>query len=135
MTASLAGPEREPDVAILSAMAKKPHRSGNPANRAAGTSRPSGQPTGAFHVASRKLLVRLTRLPAFVVPGAMVALLLIGLMAPLPFAVPAFVIVLAFIGWLAVLSWPVLTSRGRLMRGIVFGVVLGALIARIAGVL
>lgn len=118
-------------------MSKKPRRSGNPANRASPATNKSGlqQPSGAFYDASRRILVRLSTLPAFVIPGAMVALLLIGLLAPLPLAIPAFVLMLLFIGWLAALSWPVLDNRGRLTRGIVFGLILGALIARITGIL
>lgn len=116
-------------------MSKKPRRSGNPANRANAASNKSRarQPDGGFYAASRRVLVRLSALPSFVIPGTMAVLLLVGLLAPLPVAIVGFVIVLAFIGWLAVLSWPVLDNRGRLMRGIVFGLVFGAFVARLTG--
>lgn len=117
-------------------MSKKPRRSGNPATRAnAAQSAGANHPSGGFYVVSRKILVRLSTLPAFVIPGAMVALLLIGLLAPLPFAIPAFLLVLVFVGWLAALSWPVLDTKGRLLRGIIFGLVFGAFIGRLTGVL
>jgi hypothetical protein len=123
-------------VAILTAMSsKKPRRSGNPANRASAAPGASGaaQPTGGFYAVSRRVLVRLTGLPPLVIPIAMMVLLLVGLLAPLPLAVPALLIVLLFIGWLAALSWPLLETRGRLMRGIMFGLVFGALVARLTG--
>ena len=46
----------------------------------------------------------------------MMALLLVGLLAPLPIAIPCLVVVLAFVGWLAALSWPVIDTKGRLIR-------------------
>lgn len=125
-------------VAILSAMAtKRPHRSGNPANRAAaarsggaGASSQSG-----FYTVSRRILVRLSAMPPIVIPVAMMLLLLAGLLAPLPVAIPCLLIVLVFIGWLAVLSWRILDAKGRLLRGVMWGLVLGALVGRITGTL
>lgn len=115
--------------------AKDPRRSGNPAARAAaGTGRPAPQ-SSAFHTRSRALLVRLSAMPSLVVPVGVLVLMLVGLMAPLPFAVPALVLVLVFVGWLAVLSWPILDTKGRLIRGILFGLVMGALIGRLTGTL
>lgn len=94
---------------------------------------PSGGPDGAFFVASRKVLVRLSAMPPLVIPLAMMALLLAGLLAPLPVAIPCLILVLAFVGWLAALSWRVLDAKGRLLRGLMVGLVFGALLGRITG--
>jgi hypothetical protein len=75
----------------------------------------------------------MSRLPTWVIPAAIVALMLVGLLAPLPFAVPALLVVAAFIGWLGYLSWPVLTPQGRLLRALVVAIVAGAIAARGAG--
>jgi hypothetical protein len=129
---------RRTEVASLTAMAtKRPHRSGNPANRAAAAQNPrsAGNQDGAFYATSRKLLVRLSALPPIFIPVAMMVLLLAGLLAPLVIGIPCLVIVLAFVSWLAVLSWPVLDTKGRLVRGLMCGLVFGALLGRITGTL
>jgi hypothetical protein len=63
----------------------------------------------------------------------MLVLMLVGLSAPLALALPALAIVAAFVGWLAYLSWPVLSSRGRLLRIVMVGLVVGAGVARAVG--
>jgi Family of unknown function (DUF6703) len=109
-------------------------RSGNPAVRA---SPPSGQPTSVtrdrLSARSRGLLVRLSQLPPIVVPGAVLVLMLVGLMAPLYAAIPALLVVGLFVLWLAYLSWPLLDARGRLLRGVMVGAVIAAMAGRITG--
>jgi hypothetical protein len=63
----------------------------------------------------------------------MLVLMLVGLSAPLPVALPALVIAAAFVGWLAFLSWPLLTPGGRLLRGVMLGLVVGAAVGRCVG--
>jgi hypothetical protein len=63
----------------------------------------------------------------------MVVLMLVGLSAPLVAALPALAIVTAFVGWLAYLSWPVLSSGGRLLRIVLICLVVGAGVSRVAG--
>jgi hypothetical protein len=63
----------------------------------------------------------------------MLVLMLVGLSAPLALALPALAIVAAFVGWLAYLSWPVLSSGGRLLRIVMVGLVVGAGVARAVG--
>lgn len=77
--------------------------------------------------------MRLSQLPPLAVPATMLVLMLLGLMAPLVIAVPALLVVAAFVLWLAFLSWPVLDNRGRLMRGILIGAVVSALVGRVTG--
>ncbi len=73
---------------------------------------------------SRPALVRLSGLPRMVVPLATVALVAVGLFAPLPLALPAFTLVFAFFCWIAYLSWPVVTTGGKLMRVAMLGLVI-----------
>ncbi len=63
----------------------------------------------------------------------MLALMLVGMLSPLWLALPAFALVAAFVSWLAALSWPVLDTRGKLLRGLVLGLVLGAAVGRARG--
>jgi hypothetical protein len=84
---------------------------------------------------SRATLVVMSRLPLWVIPALMLALMVVGLSAPLPYAVPALLIVGAFIGWLAFLSWPVLPVRGRALRLVMVALWAGAVTARLVGAL
>jgi hypothetical protein len=59
--------------------------------------------------------------------------MLVGLVAPLPIALAALGVIVLFVLWLAFLSWPVLDTRGKLMRGIMLGLVVGAGVARTQG--
>jgi hypothetical protein len=77
----------------------------------------------------------MSRLPSYVVPGAMLVLMVVGLSAPLALAVPALVIAALFVGWLAYLSWRVLDAKGRLLRVVMVALVIGALVGRVTGLL
>ncbi len=79
------------------------------------------------------MLLRLSQLPKLVIPGAMLALMLTGLAAPVPVALVALAVVALFVGWLAVLSWPVLDLKGRFVRGLMLGLVIGSGVARVNG--
>jgi len=65
---------------------------------------------------SRPMLVRLTALPRLVVPLTTLALVAVGAFAPLPVALPAFAVVFLFIAWISYLSWPAITSGGKVIR-------------------
>jgi hypothetical protein len=67
------------------------------------------------------------------VPIAMLVLMLVGITTPLPYALPALGIAAAFVAWLAYLSWPVLDSRGRLLRLVMITLVVAAAVGRAAG--
>lgn len=82
---------------------------------------------------SRTPVVWLSRLPQFLVPALMVALLLVGLVAPLVVAVVALVVIIAFVGWLAFLSWPVLAPPQRGMRIVAIAILVVALVGRLGG--
>jgi hypothetical protein len=82
---------------------------------------------------SRGLVVWLSRLPQYLVPSAMVALMVVGLAAPVAVAVPALLLIIAFIGWLAFLSWPILQGGQRTIRLVAIGIVVLAAAGRLAG--
>jgi hypothetical protein len=67
------------------------------------------------------------------VPGIVLVLMIVGLIAPVPVALPALLIVLAFVTWLAFLSWSVIDSRGKLVRVFMVVLVLASLAGRISG--
>ncbi len=111
-----------------------PKRSGNPATRASTPPAVTAEQShSALRERSRPLLVRLSRLPKLVIPAAMLACMLIGLAAPLPVALVALAFATAFVAWLAVLSWPVLDVKGKFVRGLMLGLVVGSAIARVNG--
>ncbi len=110
-----------------------PKRSGNPATRANSPSTTPDHGHSALRARSRVLLVRLSRLPKLVIPAAMLACMLIGLAAPLPVALAALALATAFVAWLAVLSWPVLDVKGKFVRGLMLGLVVGSAVARVNG--
>jgi hypothetical protein len=63
----------------------------------------------------------------------MLVLMLVGLSTPLPYALSALAVAAAFVAWLAYLSWPVLSSGGRLLRIAMIGLVVGAGVSRATG--
>ncbi|HSU37530.1 MAG TPA: DUF6703 family protein [Propionibacteriaceae bacterium] len=65
---------------------------------------------------SRPALIRLQRLPKLLVPLATVALVLVGVLAPLPVGLAALTVVWLFVAWIAYLSWPVVGTGGRVLR-------------------
>ncbi len=77
--------------------------------------------------------MRLSVLPPLVVSLVMLGLMLVGMLAPLWLALSAFAVVAVFVSWLAVLSWPVLDTRGKLLRCLLLGLVIGAATGRLRG--
>jgi hypothetical protein len=63
----------------------------------------------------------------------MLALMLVGLTTPLPYALPALAVAAAFVAWLGYLSWPVLSSGGRLLRIVMVCLIVGAGVGRAFG--
>lgn len=117
-------------------MARNPKRSGNPATRA--SAGPTHVPGGTraidrFRDRSRSVLIAMSRLPPLTIPVVMLVLVLLGLYTVLWVAIPALLLAAGFIVWLAVLSWPILSPSGRLVRGLMVGLVVGAAVARITG--
>ncbi len=79
----------------------------------------------------RAFLAWLRQLPPLVVPCVLVVLVWVGLMASVYAAVPALTLIGGFVAWTANLSWPDLDLRGRLLRGLVLGVLLALAISQI----
>ena len=65
---------------------------------------------------SRPALIRLQRVPKLLVPLGTVALVLVGVLAPLPVGLTALTVVWLFVAWIAYLSWPVVGTGGRVLR-------------------
>lgn len=82
---------------------------------------------------SRPALAMLSRLPTWLVPGVVLALVLVGLFAPPGVGVPALALVALFVGWLGYLSWPVLPVAGKGLRVGVFIVVVAVAVGRASG--
>jgi hypothetical protein len=80
----------------------------------------------ALERASYPLLARIATAPKWLVGLAAGAVLLGGLLAPSPWGPLLLLVVAAFLGWLVLLSWPALDTRGRLIRLVTLGLVLGA---------
>ena len=80
--------------------------------------------------ASRPLLVRLSAMPRLVVPLGTLVLVAIGLFAPLPIALPALALIFFFFAWIAYLSWPVVPTGGKVLRGVMLGLVLAMAVSR-----
>ncbi|GAA3694915.1 hypothetical protein GCM10022204_08350 [Microlunatus aurantiacus] len=79
---------------------------------------------------SRPLLVRLSSMPRLVVPFGTLVLVALGLFAPLPIALPALALVFFFFAWIAYLSWPVVPTGGKVLRGVMLGLVLAMAVSR-----
>lgn len=71
----------------------------------------------------------MSRLPRLLVPAMVGALVIVSLAAPIWAALPALALVVIFVGWLTFLSWPVIPTSGRLLRGVLL-VLLAAIALR-----
>ena len=80
--------------------------------------------------ASRPTLVKLSSLPRLVVPLGTLVLVALGLFAPLPIALPALALIFFFFAWIAYLSWPVVPTGGKVLRGVMLGLVLAMAVSR-----
>lgn len=75
---------------------------------------------------SAPALLRIHGLPKFLVPGLIAILMLLGLFLPAPYSGISLTVVSAFIGWLMYLSWPLLDSKSRVIRLLVFLILIAA---------
>jgi hypothetical protein len=75
---------------------------------------------------SAPTLLRIHALPKFLVPSLIAVLMLLGLFSPAPYSGIALTVVCIFIGWLMYLSWPLLDSKSRMIRFLVFLILVAA---------
>jgi hypothetical protein len=75
---------------------------------------------------SAPALLRIHALPKFLVPGLIAVFMLLGLFLPAPYSGISLTVVSTFIGWLMYLSWPLLDSKSRLIRLMVFLILVAA---------
>jgi uncharacterized protein DUF6703 len=86
---------------------------------------PSASPTRrSVEQASATPLVFLHQLPVWLPPLVTVALLITGLAVRGPVGAAALCLLAVLLGWLAIVSWPGLSSRGRLGRALAIACVL-----------
>ncbi|MEZ5115823.1 MAG: DUF6703 family protein [Candidatus Nanopelagicales bacterium] len=128
---------------------KRPKQTGRSGVRGPGGPPPVGPPNPAryggrtvtpgrarFEDASRPWLLRLRRMPTWLVIIAMGLFLFAGLVltGPLAWLGGLFLLVTAaFLGWLLALSWPVLTTSSRVLRVVVVGMVVGIAVLKFLG--
>jgi hypothetical protein len=96
---------------------------------------PKGRPAspgfrGKVERVSYPILSALHRQPRWLVVGGLVVLLVVGLLAPKPFAVPALAVAVAFLGWLTYLAWPEVQGNRRALRIVAFTLAVAAVILR-----
>ncbi|MDP2289499.1 MAG: hypothetical protein Q8M73_13165 [Actinomycetota bacterium] len=97
---------------------------------------PSGPGRHAVEKRSLPILVRLNRLPRWLVVVGLGALLFLGLIQTGDLAWLGGVLLLivtGFLFWLLVLAWPVLPTQARIMRTVVVGGALGITILKFMG--
>ena len=82
---------------------------------------------------SQPILATLTRIPRLVLGLTAAAVLLGGLLAPLPWGPLLLGLVALFLGWLLVLAWPALDGRGRASRLAAVALLVSVTVARAAG--
>jgi hypothetical protein len=75
---------------------------------------------------SAPVLLRIHGLPKFLVPGLIAVLMLLGLFLQAPYSGVALTVVSVFIGWLMYVSWPLLDSKSKLIRFLVFLILIAA---------
>jgi hypothetical protein len=114
--------------------ARTNHR--NPAKSAASAQPERVPATGWRAVLERRsvgLLVVMNSLPGWLVPVVLAVLLVAGLALPFPWAGLLLLIPILFLGWLLLLSWPVISAGGRLLRLIAVLSLIGAMFFRLTG--
>ncbi len=116
-------PEKRPAKSSHSPRTQTPSRRPAPASDSSPARR-------RLEIASAGPLMLLSRMPKWIVPAVLALLLVAGLAIRSPWSALFLVPVALFLAWLLALAWPVLTTRGRLMRLVVVLLVVAAAIAR-----
>lgn len=80
----------------------------------------------AITEASAPVLLRIHTFPKFLVPALIAGLMVLALFLDGVVAGVCLTIVALFIGWLMYLSWPLLDGRSRIVRLLVFGILVAA---------
>lgn len=118
----------------------KPASSARPASSSPASPKKGRTPVTAVSPARRALEIRsagplalINRWPTWLVPLLLGALLVAGLAVPSPWAALFLLPVVLFLLWLLALAWPVLDTRGRLVRAVVVVLALTAMLAKAFG--
>jgi hypothetical protein len=111
---------------------KSGHR--NPSRPSGAQERPPTAPwRRSLERASAGPLLVLHRMPTWLVPVLLAVLLVAGLALSSPVAGVLLLVPAVFLGWLLLLSWPLTSSAGRLLRVIAVLALLGAAVLKLAG--
>lgn len=86
---------------------------------------------GRIEAASRPLLIRMAALPRWVLPVALLTLLLVGVLIPALPGTLALLLVTLILLWLLLLSWPALRPSGRVLRIAVIALLLYIVASRV----
>lgn len=84
---------------------------------------------------SYPLLVRLTKAPKALLGLVTAAVLLGGLLAPVPWGPMLLGLVVLFLAWLLTLAWPRLDGRARAVRTVIVAALAALVVAQAAGLL
>ncbi len=80
---------------------------------------------------SAPFLMSMTQMPRSLVAFSPLVLILLGFFLPLVPGLIALAIFLLLTGWLAYLSWPTADTRARILRVVMFALVIGLAVLRI----
>ena len=80
---------------------------------------------------SAPLLAWLSLRPKILLPLVSAALLIGGLALPPPAGVPLLDLLLLVVGWLSYLSWPVVVGTARIVRLVLLGLLVVAILTRV----
>ncbi|MGB7980941.1 MAG: DUF6703 family protein [Candidatus Nanopelagicales bacterium] len=112
---------REPGTRPIEAAAP-PARSAPRGPAGSATSAAPGEPgprRRRFEAISAPWLLRMQRLPGFVVPVLLALLLFLGLTIRAEWAGTFLIVIAVFLTWLTAISWPVISARSRVVRVVV----------------
>ena len=131
-----------PDEDHVPQSKRHPARRPQPRNPKSGHRNPArpAQPVAKTAPWRRKLekfsagpLILLHRMPTLLVPAVLAVLLVGGLALPWQAAGILLLIPAVFLGWLLLLSWPITSVGGRLLRVIAVLALLGATVLKLTG--
>lgn len=116
--------------------ARKPGHPGARRPQSAAAPRPATAGPGRARLEARsaRALTTLHRLPRWVLPVVLAAVLLLGLALPSRWAGLLLLLLAAFLGWLLALAWPLVDVRGRVLRALVVLALLAAAVLKLTGV-
>ena len=115
---------------------QRARRASHPGSRRTPAAAPAASASSGrarFEARSARTLTTLHRMPRWVLPVVLAAVLLLGLALPSRWAGLLLLLLAAFLGWLLALAWPLVDARGRLLRSLVVLALLVVGVLRLVG--